>query len=154
MVLKLGDFAINVESPLSGSYPTKKEQHRFVASYPVKSARYFDRCLRTFFSLLAGSDPTGNSVGLFGRIHAHYGALECQGRRSLHVHFLLWSYEQPTQEQLLAALESDTTRGAFTGLIDSIVHHGFVDGPFGPEEISSSMDTRAQDMDMDESLES
>ncbi len=48
-----------------------------------------------------------SGAGVFGRVRAYFGAVEAQGRGSLHLHMLLWLANVPTWEEMLKRLKSE-----------------------------------------------
>ena len=68
------------------------EKYSFRANYiklnPILQAIYFDLIITNFTKYLLGYDDksTVKSISIIGKIKAHYGTVESQGRGSLHAH--------------------------------------------------------------------
>lgn len=67
-----------------------RERQHWVTRNPVACALFFDHLVKLFIKHLCGWSDDGPSRGLFGVPEAYYGTVEEQGRKTLHLHFLLW----------------------------------------------------------------
>ena len=100
-----------VEWTVCASYP---ERARRIAENPVAAAKFFSSLTEAMMAhlcelqcahLTRKTRPhTSRSVGVLGKTLAHFAALECQGRGSLHFHAVMWSGLTP---ELLQALATD-----------------------------------------------
>lgn len=83
-----------------------RERQHLVTRNPVACALFFDHLVKLFIKHLCGWSEKGVSRGLFGIPEAYYGTVEEQGRKTLHLHFLLWIKGQiplhVVREKLLA----------------------------------------------------
>lgn len=67
-----------------------RERQHLVTRNPVACALFFDHLVQLFIKHLCGWGEEGPTRGLFGVPEAYYGTVEEQGRKTLHLHFLLW----------------------------------------------------------------
>lgn len=119
-----------VEWSIVCDYPKRAQ---IVANDPVAAAQYFAAMTEAMMKHLCQlacshvsrktSAPKHNKAGVLGRTFAHFAALECQGRGSLHFHAVIWSGLTP---QLLQALASndpalDGLRRSAASVLDSMV---------------------------------
>ena len=103
-----------VEWTVCASYPKRA---RRIAENPVAAAKYFSAlaesmmehlCQLSCVHLTKKTQPhTARRTGVLGKTMAHFAALECQGRGSLHFHTVVWSKLSPELMQALASDEHD-----------------------------------------------
>lgn len=67
-----------------------RERQHLITRNPVACALFFDHLVTLFIKHLCGWSDDGPKRGLFGVPEAYYGTVEEQGRKTLHLHFLLW----------------------------------------------------------------
>jgi hypothetical protein len=84
-----------------------------MASDPYAAANFFHFMIKTILEVLIGVNRSRNSIvsrkeGIFGMVNSYVGAVEAQGRGSLHVHMLLWLSGAPTASELKKALSDST----------------------------------------------
>ena len=105
LVLCLGDSSTLTYEEIQSvkfSLPTLRTRHRLLAANPYLAATSFQLAVRGFYKHLIGlpmvtgtrsSHPpvAARKFGIFGKVLAHGGAIEVQGRGTLHLHALLIS---------------------------------------------------------------
>jgi hypothetical protein len=64
------------------------DRYRLISQNPVAGARFFHYMCEMFIKHVLGVGT--NHSGLYGDTSAYYGAVEQQGRLTLHMHMLLW----------------------------------------------------------------
>lgn len=62
--------------------------YKLIANNPVAGARFFDFMVKAFIEHVLGVGC--KHPGVYGDTSAYYGAVEQQGRLTLHLHLLLW----------------------------------------------------------------
>ena len=88
----LSEGNIDIDDMLENEVPNFWEQSLLVASNPAIGAKFFNLYLKAFLRIVLGysDDDPNNDGGVLGRVKAHYGCVEAQGRGSLHCHMLVW----------------------------------------------------------------
>ena len=83
---------IDIDNMLDGEIPNVWEQSCLVSTNPALGARFFNLYLKAFLRVVLGYDEGEGNVegGVLGKVKAHYGCVEAQGRGSLHCHMLVW----------------------------------------------------------------
>jgi hypothetical protein len=119
-----------VEWSVVCDYPKRAQ---LVAGDPVAAAQYFTAMTEAMMKHLCQlacdhvtrktSSGRHRQVGVLGKTFAHFAALECQGRGSLHFHALVWSGLTPELLQALASGDPalDHLRRSATDVLDSMV---------------------------------
>jgi hypothetical protein len=74
------------------------ERQHLVTRNPVACARFFHYLVQSFLKHICGIENPENDRGLFGKVSAHYGTVEQQGRMTLHLHLLLWIEGAPAPQ--------------------------------------------------------
>lgn len=112
-----------------------KERQHLVTRNPVACAQFFHHLVTIFIKHICGWSEDGVRRGLFGEPDAFYGTVEEQGRKSLHLHFLLWiqcqmplhvvreklmSEDSEFQREITEYIESCVVGEFFTGSKDEI----------------------------------
>ncbi|KAF5320606.1 hypothetical protein D9611_013752 [Ephemerocybe angulata] len=107
-----------------------KERQHLVTRNPVACARFFHHVVLLFIKHICGWSEDGPKRGLFGTPAAFYGTVEEQGRKTLHLHFLLWILGQlplnVVRERLMSE-DSEFTR-ELTEYIESCFIGEFMTG--------------------------
>ncbi|TFK81640.1 hypothetical protein K466DRAFT_501813, partial [Polyporus arcularius HHB13444] len=87
--------------------PDRNARLRAIATNPVGAARFFHKVVDLFTSkiLRVGQDRPG----LFGPTEAYYGTVEEQGRKTLHLHSLLWIKGSLSPQEIRDRLLSDVS---------------------------------------------
>ena len=119
-----------VEWSIVCDYPKRAQ---LVANDPVAAAQYFAAMTEAMMKHLCQlpcnhvtrktSSRKHNKVGVLGKTFAHFAALECQGRGSLHFHAVIWSGLTPQLLQALASNdpEHEGLRQSAADVLDSMV---------------------------------
>jgi hypothetical protein len=85
-----------------------------IASDPYAAASFFHFLIGVILETLFGITVTDfrvfNRPAVFGRVSAYYGAVESQGRGSLHLHMLLWLEDCPTGDEMHELLKTESFR--------------------------------------------
>ncbi len=107
---------IDLDHFLNSAGPLAKDQGQNMASDPFAATEYFHLIITVILEELFGikAAMTGASVcrkdGIFGQVNAYIGAVESQGRGTLHLHILLWLRGSPSSKVMMAALLSEAFR--------------------------------------------
>lgn len=109
-------FATLTESESTGNTWSKN-----IARDGYGAATYFEFIIRTVFETLFGIRATANRVftqkGVYGYVRAYIGAVETQGRGTLHFHTLLWLQGSPSASQWKDALSNASFREKLSSFI-------------------------------------
>ena len=65
--------------------------------------------------------------GVIGPVRAYFGAVEEQGRRTLHLHMMVWLMTPPDVRQLQVLLNDPEWRCRFFRFFDIVIKEGFED---------------------------
>lgn len=128
LLLELAGQYVALEDLLGINVPSALDRARAVAKDPVATARFYHKVTSAVFELLVGSDRDGGQKGVFGRAIAHYCCNECQGRGSMHGHFMVWLSGQKDSQELIDELMADENaelRQRFCHYLDSIISSDF-----------------------------
>jgi len=116
---------------------TKEEYTRLFHTRSANAAKtaglagpIFHEVVDAFFRIMVGvprgatelnlvKNPKRATLGIFGRMTAYHGVVECQGKGTLHVHALLWGGLSP--ELLSAAVDDPELRREAARVMNSIV---------------------------------
>lgn len=94
--------------------PDRTTRARNVAADGFAAAKFFhfliDTILETLFGIKVNDRRVHVRKGVFGYINAYFGAIECQGRGTLHFHLLIWLQGAPTVEEMRELLKSEEFR--------------------------------------------
>ncbi|PPQ97075.1 hypothetical protein CVT26_001258 [Gymnopilus dilepis] len=126
-IVKLfGGEEIDVDELFKGNLQEMDAWRRkvYAARNPAASAKFFDLMVQTFVKIIL-KHGTGRR-GLYGVCEAYFGAVEAQGKGTLHIHMLIWLRGHPSPEILREQLmTSDQHRAAFTEWLESIIMNHF-----------------------------
>ncbi|EGZ30429.1 hypothetical protein PHYSODRAFT_295232 [Phytophthora sojae] len=114
---------------LEAKLPTKSELRQASLGNDCVSTRLFIRIIEAFIKHALGIDPKTKQAmpfrGLFGKVQAYFGMVETQGRGTLHIHFLIWLSNCPTNsvqvDKLMRSPEGDRFRESVRAYAESIV---------------------------------
>jgi hypothetical protein len=85
---------------LEAKMPSKAELREASLHNDCASARLFMPQVDAFIQFVLGIDPKCkkpmDQQGLFGKVEAYFGTVETQGCGNLHVHFLIWLRDGPS----------------------------------------------------------
>ncbi len=70
--------------------PSHITRLRTISENPVGCAKFFNHVVKSFIRTILRADPDTAGDGLFGPVSSYYGTVEEQGRKTLHLHLLLW----------------------------------------------------------------
>ena len=102
---------IDLDAFLSHMGPDQDRRAQNIAKDPYAAAKFFHFIIRVILETLFGVQVTNfqvqNKVGIFGRVSAHFGIVESQGRGTLHFHLLLWLENAPTADAIMELLKSE-----------------------------------------------
>ena len=87
----------------------KSEQSAFFNSNPVKCAKYFHSVVETFLKNILGWDDKEReySKSMFGTVVSHFGVVEQQQRKQLHIHMLIWVDGLTDYDDFLESMENE-----------------------------------------------
>ncbi|KAJ2986983.1 hypothetical protein HDV02_006408, partial [Globomyces sp. JEL0801] len=94
-------------------------QSRTNASDPVACAKFFNLVVRTYIECILGWDQNSHSYneGYFGKTVAHFGVVEEQQRKQLHLHLLVWVENYGSYESFHDKMKEDTFKRDFIAYI-------------------------------------
>ncbi|VDC07039.1 unnamed protein product [Peniophora sp. CBMAI 1063] len=124
-VLAGHDIDMDRFSALRG--PEKSDRALTIAKDPYAAAKFFQFLVETVLKTLIGIEVTrsGRIVseeGIFGRVSGYFGAVEAQGRGTLHLHILLWLCGCPSPDRMKALLQTPEFRARVTKYIETTFH--------------------------------
>ena len=109
--------------------PNKQARAANVSGDPYAASKFFDFIVKTVLESLVGVKVSSRRVeirkGVFGRVRAYYGTVECQGRGALHLHILIWLEGSHTTERVKELLKTEEFRERVRRYIEQNVraHH-------------------------------
>ena len=105
--------------------PSPGERARFVASHPAAAAQFLHHVISSFLSCDLGFDSSTSSStaegGVFGYVRSYFGAVEEQGRGSLHVHMFIFLRGFPDYSLLQEKLASPDYQQRLSRFLNDIV---------------------------------
>lgn len=105
---------IDLDRFLSAAGPDADAHAKAIADDPYAAARFFHftttTICETLFQIRVTSYNVKTSMGVLGRPAAYVGAVESQGRGSLHLHMLLWLQDTPRTDELQRMLNTEEFR--------------------------------------------
>jgi Helitron helicase-like domain at N-terminus len=109
----LAGVEIDLDNFCKTAGPDSADRASNMASDPYASARFFHLMIETILEVLIGVNRSRNNnisrkEGIFGMVNSYVGAVEAQGRGSLHLHMLLWLKGAPTASELKNALSDSS----------------------------------------------
>ena len=92
--------------------PNNDQKATNVSKDPFSSAKYFHFIVKCVLEILFGfikktSGQIHREEGIFRKVQSYVGTVEAQGRRTLHLHMLLWLKDAPTVDEMKTTLKSD-----------------------------------------------
>lgn len=126
-----------------------KERQHLVTRNPVACALFFDHVVNLFIKHICGWSSEDGEIqrGLFGVPGAYYGTVEEQGRKTLHLHFLLWIKGQlplhVVRERLMS--EDSEFQRELSEYIESCMKGEFFTGSKDEVEASVPVNTEVED---------
>jgi hypothetical protein len=89
---------------------------RTIYNNPVASERFFDFMVKLFLAYFVMG-------GVFGPVSKYFGENEEQGRKSLHMHLVMWLMNLPAIDEIKQKLMKDAKwKKEFLEFIDSLYH--------------------------------
>ncbi|RXW19324.1 hypothetical protein EST38_g6531 [Candolleomyces aberdarensis] len=137
------DTEHDVESILRGGELSDWERRVLASKKPVACAKFFDAVVKAFINtvLRCGKPDTG----LYGKCIGYYGAVEAQGRGTLHCHMLVWLHGHPPPRALRQRLQQSAMyREKLALWLESIMQGDFVGGQRGRQEVKSAWSKRLE----------
>ncbi|PPQ81758.1 hypothetical protein CVT26_007391 [Gymnopilus dilepis] len=122
----LGGEAISTDDLYKGNMQEFDAWRRkvYAARNPAASAKFFDLMIQTFIKVILRHGS--GRRGLYGTSEAYFGAVEAQGKGTLHLHLLLWLRGHPSPQALRDLLESsEEYKQALTGWLESVIMNEF-----------------------------
>ena len=106
--------------------PNASTRSNAIASDPYAAAKYFHFIIDTILELLFGIKACGHGrirrrPGIFGTMEAYIGAVEAQGRGTLHFHMIGWLKGAPTADRIRELLQEETFRAKLVRFIHSTI---------------------------------
>ncbi|KDR72120.1 hypothetical protein GALMADRAFT_24825, partial [Galerina marginata CBS 339.88] len=119
-----GDTTVDLDDIFRGEDMDSWRRRIFAAKNPSACALFFDFMVQTFIKVIL-CHGTGQA-GLFGFCEAYYGAVEAQGKGTLHVHMLVWLRGHLSPQKLQdAILSSDDYKKKVVDWLESIIMNEF-----------------------------
>ena len=82
-----------------------------IGSDPVGCVKYFRKIVSLILKCLFGCGDDlkceSNEIGILGKVAAYWGAIENQGRGTLHIHMLIWLHGTPSIEAFRKSMNED-----------------------------------------------
>ena len=119
--------SIDLDSFVKTAGPEGSDRAIAIASDPYAAAKFFHFIIRKILSCLFGIEPSAkqNQIcqkkGVLGTVAAYVGAVEAQGRGTLHLHLVLWLVGAPTADAMKEALRSDAFRDKVVRYISRVI---------------------------------
>lgn len=120
--------SIDLDDFHPGMSPTVTERAIRIAQDPYAAALFFhvfiERMLEDVFGIKGaqGSSYIRRTPGVLGPVNAYVGAVEAQGRGTLHLHALLWLYHSPSVSQIREMLHDPMFRCRVTEWLRQNIH--------------------------------
>lgn len=113
LVKFLGGADIDIDALLPEQVPDFWEQSILIAKNPAIAAKFFNVYIKAFIKTVLGFGCEDNEIkqkgGIVGRVKAHYGCVEAQGRGTLHCHMLVWIQDALNPNELKSILLREPT---------------------------------------------
>ncbi|KAI9057349.1 hypothetical protein FKP32DRAFT_1615465 [Trametes sanguinea] len=95
---------IDLDNFLASFGPTAEERTHVVARDPYAAAHFFhfmvDTILTTLYQVRVTPYTVKSEEGVLGKVSAYVGAVESQGRGTLHLHMLVWLANTPPADEI------------------------------------------------------
>jgi hypothetical protein len=105
---------IDLDKFILTSGPDNLKRATNIASDPYAAAKFFHFTIKTVLETLFGVRVTDYQVisemGILGRVKAYFGAVESQGRGTLHLHMLIYLEGVPSPDKMMELLQSEEFR--------------------------------------------
>jgi hypothetical protein len=112
-----GADGIDLDAFIKTMGPDKDDRARRITADPAAAALFFDFLVTAILEVLMDISITKGSkrkvvagMGVFGVVKAYFGAVESQGRGTLHLHILVWLADTPSADELNSAFTSEAFR--------------------------------------------
>lgn len=117
---------IDLDDFLNSVHLDNKRRANNIANDPFAASKFFNFMIETILVRLFGVRTTAFHVvsekGVFGEVAAYFGAVESQGRGTLHFHCLLWLKHAPSADQMQEFLRSDGFCSQMQDYIKTNIH--------------------------------
>ena len=110
----LASVDIDLNRFVSGCGPDSTTRSNMIAGDPFAAAKYFHFIIDCVLEILFGVKAAKRGcqikrkTGIFGDMAAYIGAVEAQGRGTLHFHVIAWLRGSPTLSRMKKLLEKET----------------------------------------------
>ena len=105
---------IDMDKFLALAGPDKDKRAKNISDDPYAAAKFFHFLIKTILKVLFGIEATSYQIhskkGIYGRVAAYFGAVESQGRGTLHLHIILWLKNTPMSDEIQELLKSSEFR--------------------------------------------
>jgi len=118
-------FAGEIVSPQNFLFDSALLRSRVTAMNPVAQTLSFDTVIQAIFNQLFGFGRT-DKFGILGKLKAHSGVIEAQGRGSLHLHSLIWLDERVHVPRLREQLQEPALRQKIFDILEDSVKQDYV----------------------------
>ena len=114
---------INMDDFEKMAGPDSNTRSTTIAADPFVAAKFFhfivNAVLEELFGIKSGPRGLTRREGILGEVSAYVGAVEAQGRGTLHLHMVLWLTGAPTSAMMKEALKSSKFRDKVRTYIDA-----------------------------------
>ena len=118
------DIDLDKFCKLSG--PNSQECGGNIVRDPYAAAKFFHFIIWVLLETVFGITKTKFSIhrkeGAYGVVQAYLGAVEAQGRGTLHLHMLVWLKDAPTAKVMQEALKNDGFHQRIIDFIKATIH--------------------------------
>ena len=104
------------------SSPSKRAE--IAAKDPVAASLYFNLVIDAFNEFLLGYGKEHG--GLLGHVSTYSGAVEEQGRGTLHIHMLVWLHGYTSRSELESQFQDNEFKKKLLQYLEGIIHEGYL----------------------------
>ena len=107
---------IDMDHFVQSAGPNSEERAKTIAADPYAAAKFFHFVIAAVLEELFGikaynrHSPVTRTDGIFGKVASYIGAVEAQGRGTLHLHIVVWLCGSLSSSQMQEALKSEAFR--------------------------------------------
>jgi hypothetical protein len=116
---------IDMDNFITTAGPDGVRRSQNITRDPYAAAKFFHFTITLFLEKLCGITTSRTHVhaqdGIFGKIKAYFGTVECQGRGTLHLHMLMWLHNVPPPSRLKEMLRTSEFRSKVSAYLKANV---------------------------------
>ena len=106
-------------------FSSLSKRAEIAAKDPVAASLYFNLVIDAFIEFLLGYGK--ESGGLLGHVSTYSGAVEEQGRGTLHIHMLVWLQGYTSRSGLESRFQDDEFKKKLLQYLEDTIHEAFLD---------------------------